>query len=136
MTEYKPKMIKFKYDEDPLQRWVYFITLIESLEMIFSQYKETCEVLMYYPKIGGEDIKYYIKKEIRNLPHANIDAQSIRLVAELPGDGVKCISKLQSHRANVNFSDKIRYDRLSQKDTHKGGESEMIYIKRFQNAPA
>ena len=104
--------------------------------MIFSQYKETCEVIMYYPKIWEEGIKYYIKKEIRNLPHTNIDVQSRRLIAELPGDGVKCISKLQAHRANMNFSDKIRYDLLSHKVKHKGGESQMNYIKRFQNAPA
>ena len=52
MTEYKSKIIKFKYDEDPLHRWIYFLTLIESLKMIFSQYKENCEVLMDYPKIG------------------------------------------------------------------------------------
>ena len=30
---------------------------IESLEMIFPQYKETCEVLLDYPKIEGENIK-------------------------------------------------------------------------------
>ena len=41
-TEYKSKIIKFKLDEDPLQRWIYFLTFVESLEMIFSQYKETC----------------------------------------------------------------------------------------------
>ena len=35
--------------------------------MIFSHYKETCEVLLNDPKIGGEDIKYYFTKEIRNI---------------------------------------------------------------------
>ena len=59
--------------------------------MIFSQYKETCELLLYYPKIGGEDIKDYVKKEIRNLLHANIDVHSRRLISEFPVDGVKCI---------------------------------------------
>ena len=43
-------------DEDPLQRRIYFLTFAESLEMIFSQYTETCEVLLDYPKIGGDDI--------------------------------------------------------------------------------
>ena len=43
-------------DEDPLQRRIYFITFVELLEMIFSQYKETCEVLLDYPKIGGDNI--------------------------------------------------------------------------------
>ena len=34
----------------------------------------------------------------------------------------------------MNFSDKSRYDRIFQQFTHKGGESEMNYIKIFQNA--
>ena len=57
-TAYKSKITKFRMDEDPLQRRIYFITLVESLEMIFYQYKGTCEVLLDYPKIGGENIKY------------------------------------------------------------------------------
>ena len=43
-TEYKSKIIRFKMDEDPLQRRIYFLTFIDSLDMIFSQYRETCEV--------------------------------------------------------------------------------------------
>ena len=49
-------------DEDPLQRQIYFITFIESLEVIFPQYKETCEVLLDYLKIVEVDINYYIKR--------------------------------------------------------------------------
>ena len=42
--------------------------------MIFSQYTETYEVLLDYPKIGEDDIiEDYSKKAIRNLLHANID---------------------------------------------------------------
>ena len=77
---------------------------------------------MDYPKIGGEDINRKQKKAIRNILHANIDVHSRRLISELQGDGVKFISKLQSHCANTKFSEKIRYDRLFQKVTHKGGE--------------
>ena len=56
--------------------------------MIFSQYIETCEVLLDYPKIGGDDvIEDYTKKAIRNLFHANIDVQIGRLIAEFPKDG-------------------------------------------------
>ena len=44
-TAYKSKIIRFKLDEDPLQRRIYFLTFIDSLDMIFSQYRETCEVL-------------------------------------------------------------------------------------------
>ena len=38
-TAYKSKIIKLKLDEDPLKRQIYFITLMESPEMIFSQHK-------------------------------------------------------------------------------------------------
>ena len=48
-------------NEDPLQRRIYFLTLLESLEMTFSQYTETCEVLLDYPKIGVEDIIFFKK---------------------------------------------------------------------------
>ena len=48
--------------------------------MLFSQYKETCEVLLDYPTVGGEDIKDYVKKAIRNLLHANIDVYSRRFI--------------------------------------------------------
>ena len=46
---------------------------------------------------------------------------------------MKCISKLQPHCANMTFSEKISYDIIFQKVTHKGGETEMNYIKIFQN---
>ena len=50
-------------DEDPIQRRIYFLSFVESLDMIFLQYKETCEVLLDYPKIGGDDIiEDYSKK--------------------------------------------------------------------------
>ena len=105
-TAYKSKVLKFKLDEDRLQCCIYFLTFMESLDMIFSHYKETCEVFLDDPKIGGEDIKYYVKKEIMNLLHENIDVHSRRLISEFPVDGVKCISNLQSHCENMNFSEK------------------------------
>ena len=43
-------------DEDPLQRQIYFLIFVESLGVIFSQYTETCEVIIDYTKIGGDDI--------------------------------------------------------------------------------
>ena len=46
------------------------------------------------------------------------------------------MEKLQSHCANMTFADKSRYDRTFQQVTHKGGESAINYIKRFQNAQA
>ena len=60
-TAYKPKIIRFRMDEDPLQRRIYFLTFVESLDMIFSQYKETCEIIIDYPKIVGDGIEDYTK---------------------------------------------------------------------------
>ena len=59
--------------------------------MIFYQHKETCEVLLDYPKIGGEDKEYFVKKAIRNILDANIDVHSRRLIAEFKGDVVRYI---------------------------------------------
>ena len=114
------KIIRFKMDENPLQRRIYFLTFVESLEMIFSQYTKTCEVILDYPKIGGSDIEDYAKNAIRNLLHTNIDVHRRRLIAEFPKDGIKCIEKLQSHCANMTFADKSIYDRTFQQVTHKG----------------
>ena len=36
----------------------------------------------------------------------------------------------------MTFADKSMYDRTFQQVTHKGGESAIDYIKRFQNAQA
>ena len=58
-TAFKSKMIRFKLDEDPLQRQIYFLTFIDSLNMVFSQYRETYEVLRDYPKLEGGNIKDY-----------------------------------------------------------------------------
>ena len=55
-TAYKSNIIRFNMDEDPLQRRIYFLTFVELLAMIFSQYRETWQVLLDYPKIGGDDI--------------------------------------------------------------------------------
>ena len=107
-------------DEDPLQRRINFLTFIESLEMIFSQYTETCELLLDYPKLGGDGIiEDYAKKAIMNLLHANIDVHSRIFIAEFPKDGIKCIEKLQSHCANMTFADKSRYDSNFQQITRK-----------------
>ena len=84
----------------------------------------------------GGIIEDYAKNAIRNLLHANIDVHSRRLVAEFPIDGIKCIENFQSYCVNMTFADKSRYDRTFQQVTHKGGESAINYIKRFQNAHA
>ena len=134
--EYKSKVLRFKLDEDPLQHRIYFLTFTESLEMVFPHYKETWKVLIYYSNIGKEDIKCHVNKSIRKLLYENIDFHSRRRIAEFLRDGVKRISKLQSHCGNIAFDDKIRYDRIFEQVTHKGGESEMKYIKKFKNKQA
>ena len=81
-------------DEDPLQRRIYFLTFLESLDMIFFQYKETCEVLLDYLKIREDNIKDFAKYSSRNIFHANIDLHIRRLIAEFLGGEIKCIEKL------------------------------------------
>ena len=76
--------------------------------MTFPQYRETCEVLLDYLKIGWENIKEFSKKAIMNILHADIDVHIRRLIAELPGYGIKCIGKLKSHCANTTFAYKSR----------------------------
>ena len=94
-------------------------------------------MLLDYPKIGGDDIiEDYAKKAIRNLLHDNIYVHSRRLISEFPRDGIKCIEKLQSHCENMTFADKSRYDKTFKQVTHKGGESAINYIKKFENAHA
>ena len=58
------------------------------------------------------------------------------MIDESPKDGIKYLEKLQSHCANMNFADESRYNITFQQVTHKGGESAINYIKRFQNAQA
>ena len=58
-TAYKSKIIRFKMDEDPLHHRIYFLTFIDSLAMIFSQCRETCEVLLVGP--GEQDRKSVVE---------------------------------------------------------------------------
>ena len=87
-----------------------FLTFIDSLNMIFSQYRETYEVLRDYPKMEGRNVKDYAKQSIRKLVHANSCVHSRKLIAEFPEYGIKCLIQLQSHCANMTFADKSRYD--------------------------
>ena len=47
----KAKIIEFKCDEDPLQRWVYFLSFMNSLNFYTSQFKEIYILLMEYLSI-------------------------------------------------------------------------------------
>ena len=73
---------------------IYFLTFVESLQMIFSQDTENCELLLDYPKIGGEDIEYFAYTEIKNIFHTNTDVQRRIIIDQLPIDKIKCIEKL------------------------------------------
>ena len=64
---------------------------------------------------SGRLIEIFCKKAIGNILNANIDVNIIILITEFPEDGIKCIEKLQSHCASMNFSDKSRYGRISSK---------------------
>ena len=88
---------------------------------MFSQYTETCEVLLYYPKILDENIKYSSRKDITNRLYADIDVHIKILIAGFPVYGIKCIERLRSHFSNMTFAEKSRYDRIFQQVTHKGG---------------
>ena len=121
-TVYESNIIRIKMDEDPLQCRIYFLTFVESLDMIFSQYTETCEVILYYQKIGGDDIEDYTKKVIRNILHANIDIHSRRLIAEFPMDGIKYIEKLKSNCANMTFSENVDMTGLFNRSHIKEGD--------------
>ena len=78
-------------DEDPLQRRIYFLTFIDSLNIIFPQYREPFNVLLDYPKMRRGNVKDYEKQAIINLLHANSDVHSRRFIAELPTNGIKCL---------------------------------------------
>ena len=59
--------------------------------MIFSQYTETCEIIIDCTKIGGDDIEDYTKKSIRDIFYADIYLDKRRLLSEFLMDGIKCI---------------------------------------------
>ena len=90
-VKYKSKAIKFKLDEDKLQRQIYLLSFINSLGIILSQYKETYMLLIDYTYIIGDDLSDYAKKATQNLLHKYIDANSQILIDECPGYGAQDI---------------------------------------------
>ena len=74
----------------------FFLSPLLTHLIFFSQYRETCEVLLDYPQIGGVNVKDYSKQAIRNLFHANSDVHSRRLIAEFPKDGIKIFQNAQA----------------------------------------
>ena len=46
---------------------------------------------VFLSRIGRKDIKYFAKKVIRNILHANIDVHIRILIAEFPAYGLKYI---------------------------------------------
>ena len=90
-------------------------------------------LLTYYPYIIEEGFPYYYKQVTWNLFHLFIYVHSQRLINEYPGYVVQDITTLQYQCANMTFSNRIRYNRLLQKVFHKGVDSAINYIDRFQN---
>ena len=90
-------------------------------------------LLMDYPSIRGGDFPDHAKNSTLKLLHPYIDAHSQRTIDEYPGYGVQSISRLKSQCANMTSSDQSRYNRLFYNLIHKGGESEINYIKIFHN---
>ena len=78
----------------------------------------------------------YAKKATWNLLHAYIYAHSQILIDEFPVDGVQNILIFQSQCVHMTFSDKNIYKRMFKQVVHKGGESEINYIRIFKNAKA
>ena len=70
-----------------------------------------------------------MKKAIRNLLHVNIDVHSRIFISEFPKDGIKCIEKLQSHCANMTFSEKVDMIGLLNKSQIKEGNLKLITLK-------
>ena len=132
----KIKVIKFKLDKDPLHQRVYFLSLMNPLKIILSQFSEEYMILMEYPSIWGEKVPDYAENSIWNLLQAYIDAHTQKFIDECPGDGVQDISRFQSQCANMKFSDQNRYNIMFKKVVHKGEESAINYIKRFKSVNA
>ena len=125
-----------KLGKDPLQSRFYFLSFINSLKTVLSQFSDTYMFLMDYPSIRGEDLPDYSKKDTWNLLHTYIDAYSQRLIDGCTVDVVQAISTFQPQCANITSTDQSRYDRMFQQVVQKGGESKINYTTRFQNAKA
>ena len=61
------KNLKFKLHEVTVQHRVYFLSFINSLKIVLSQFSETYMLLMEYISIRGEEIPNYSKKAIWKL---------------------------------------------------------------------
>ena len=110
----------FKLDEDPIQRLVYFLYLMNSFKIDLSQFKKIYMLLIKYPSIRGEAFTDYAKKDTWNLLHTYINAHSQISIDEYPGYGVQAITIFQSQCENMTSADQRRYNRLFQKVIHKG----------------
>ena len=93
-------------------------------------------LLMEQPFIQGEGIPDETKQATCNLLNAYIDENSQKLIHEYPWYCLEAIAILKYQCTNIHFSDSSRYNRQFDKVVHKVGESEINYIKIFQNAKA
>ena len=92
--------------------------------MILPQYKETCKLLPDLPKIGGENMKYFVK-----IPLGNIDGHSRKLIAELPGDGVNLLKNCNHIVPTKLFLEKVGMIGFFNKSDLKEGSLWWIILK-------
>ena len=76
-------------------------------------------LLMDYPSIREYYLQDYANQYTRNILNAYIDAHIQMLTDEYTGYVLQAITRMQYQYANMNFDDKIRYNRLIQKLVHK-----------------
>ena len=109
-------------DEDILQRRFYFLSLINSLLLLLSQFKEAYIFRIDYPSIRGGYLPANPKKDTWKMLNACIGANSKRLIDEYTGDGVQAISRLLYQCENIKISDQSIYNRLFQQVIQNQGE--------------
>ena len=63
IASYKSKVKRFKLDEDPLDLRIYFLSLMNSLKILLSKFKETYILIMDYPSTSREYLPDYDKKD-------------------------------------------------------------------------
>ena len=66
---------------------------------------------------------------MRNLLHANINVHSGILIAKLAIYGIKCIENLQSHCANMTFSEEVDMTGLFNRSHIKKKNMQLITLK-------
>ena len=100
--------------------------------MIFSQYRETYEVMEDYPIMGGGNVNDFSKQAIRNLLHKNSCVHIRILIAEFPEDGIKCLENCSHIVKILLLQIKVGMIEISSKLHIKEGNQPSITSKDFR----